>query len=173
MLDKLRSGLRVARYNMPTSSVQQRLRQLSVLNGDLSRLLDNQSMGLGKKLKGDSHLPTHFLLRDCREAVELYELIRKSYVCDCDEPHITNFGLHCPSHDALLRLPDSKNREWTFELVFPPGNRRASSSSDFIIEDSTSGSIAASDTAIIKDKTDKRCVVIHFTTGKGTTITYI
>jgi hypothetical protein len=31
---------------MPTSSVQQRLRQLSVLNGDLSRLLDNQSMGL-------------------------------------------------------------------------------------------------------------------------------
>ncbi|KAH8746033.1 hypothetical protein BGZ57DRAFT_936044 [Hyaloscypha finlandica] len=139
ILDKFRTSLRVAKYSRPQSSFQQRLSQLSKLNKDLNRLLDGDDTHLpsSRSSKGDSKAP-QFLVRDYREVIELYEFIRREgYDCECDNPHVTNFGLHCPAHLALVALPDFKSHKWDFELVLPPSRGRESTQSGLsVLEES-------------------------------------
>src|SRR4051812_15619863 len=115
ILGKLRSGFRVAKYSMPQSNVQIRLTQVSILNGDLARLLDGEQM-ISSTIIEDHRTPTRFLLRDCHEAIGLYDAIQEGYNCDCVEPHVANFGLSCPVHTALPTVPDIKSYKWEFEI---------------------------------------------------------
>jgi len=147
VLDKLRTGFRVARHNMPRSSVQQQLGQLSTWNKDLVRLMNDQLLEPGLK-STDEPQPTQFLLRDCHEAVEIYNVIREGYDCECDEPHITNFDLHCPAHTALVTVPDIQSYKWKFELVIPPKQRRESTTSLL--------SVPSTDTAVDKHESQER-----------------
>jgi hypothetical protein len=109
------------------------------LNKDLNRLLDGDDTHLpsSRSSKGDSKAP-QFLVRDYREVIELYEFIRREgYDCECDNPHVTNFGLHCPAHLALVALPDFKSHKWDFELVLPPSRGRESTQSGLsVLEES-------------------------------------
>lgn len=119
ILGKLRSGYRVAKCSMPQSSVQLQLTQLTILNGDLSRLLDGPQMASFSIVEDESQ-PARFLLRDWHEAVELYEVIRQGYNCDCMKPHITNFGLRCSEHTSLpVQKLDVESNKWEFELLVP------------------------------------------------------
>lgn len=118
-MEKFRSNLRVARHSFPQSSVQERLGQLSTLNGDLTRLLNGQQLTTASTAKTNPTLPIKFLIRDYHQAEELYEFIRKGYACNCDNPHIANFRLHQPSK-GLLAFSDSRKYKWTFNIVFSP-----------------------------------------------------
>ncbi|KAH7409371.1 hypothetical protein BKA64DRAFT_664786 [Cadophora sp. MPI-SDFR-AT-0126] len=117
----LRSRLRVARQSLPLSSVQERLGQLRTLNGDLTRLMNGQPMNNTCMVQSSPNFPTRFLIRDCDQAKHLYELMDKGFLCDCNEPHIANFGLHRPSK-RLHPFASSKIYKWKFDILFPPLN---------------------------------------------------
>jgi hypothetical protein len=101
---------------------------LSKLNKDLNRLLDGDDTHLASSRRSKARPEARqFLVRDYQEAIELYEFIRhEGYDCECDNPHVTNFGLHCPAHSAPAAHPDFKSHKWDFELVLPPSRRRES-----------------------------------------------
>ena len=130
MLENFRTSLRVAKYNKPQSSFQQRLGQLTTLNADLNRLLDENHHAYSRLPKDEPKVP-QFLVRDYQEAIELYDFVRREgYDCECDNPHVTNLDLHCPAHSTLAALPDFKSHEWEFELVLPPSERQQFTLSD-------------------------------------------
>ncbi|KAE9378877.1 hypothetical protein N431DRAFT_478013 [Stipitochalara longipes BDJ] len=140
VLDKFRSSLRVAMYNKPQSSFQQRLARLNQCNKDLNRLLDGDDLHLSPSASSQSPrveaTSPQFLVRDCQEVIQLYQFIlREGYDCDCNDPHETNFGLNCPAHSALVALPDFKGHKWDFELVLPPSDRRESGVSELSVLD--------------------------------------
>lgn len=136
MLEKFRTSLRVAKCNQPQSTFQRRLGQLTTLNADLNRLLDEHHPAPSRSQKHGLKGP-QYLVRDYQEAIELYDFIRKEgYDCECDNPHVTNFGLDCPAHSALVALPDLKSHQWKFELVLPPsGHEQSTLSHTTILEE--------------------------------------
>ncbi|KAG4442073.1 hypothetical protein IFR05_002467 [Cadophora sp. M221] len=146
-LQKFRSNLRVARYSFPQSSVQERLSQLSTMNNDLRRILDDPPPPATCVVRSTSFLPQGFLVRDYHEAEELYGLIRNGYACDCDDAHIANFGLHCSLTNALLAPKVAKNHRWTFDIMFTPGKGRTDRHAELLQPLITSGSVVVSETA--------------------------
>ena len=139
---------------MPQSTVQQRLNQLSTLNGDLVRLLNSHP--LAPSQPESTSQPIQFLLRDCHEAVDLYEVISEGYSCDCNEPHVANFCLHQAPHTLLTSLPGIRRDKWTFELLFPSGRAESSSPTRLLLPGHSGETILESDASTIADQSDER-----------------
>lgn len=80
--------------------------------------MDGQPLATHGTLQSSPGFPIRFLIRDYHQAEDLYELMDKSYVCGCNEPHVANFGLHRPSK-KLHCFSNSKTYKWRFDIFFP------------------------------------------------------
>ncbi|KAK3318120.1 hypothetical protein B0H66DRAFT_225769 [Apodospora peruviana] len=119
----IRITLRHAKASFSQGYLSERLAELHKLNVDLSRLLNLPSPPNPRTERPTEEKPIRmpFLHRDVTEAEEIYKAVCGSYLCKCNDPHITSLGFYCPSCGPPRRLssPALKHEhEWTFELVF-------------------------------------------------------
>jgi hypothetical protein len=85
-------------------------------NAQLQRLLNDQQ-GYRKKGIDKCAENSPCLLRDYSQAVELYEVIRYAYACECADAHIANLRL-VPAEREVHEMSRC-DEKWTFEMIFP------------------------------------------------------
>lgn len=116
--------------SMSGFSIQNRLYRLKALNKNLRRLLDEPpGISLGAPPRESRRILSAsctFLHRDYKEPIEVYNVISQGYACNCDGPHLTNLGYHCPLCVAPFAPSKTTKHEWTFELIFTPQQHPAS-----------------------------------------------
>ncbi|PVH88845.1 hypothetical protein DL98DRAFT_648174 [Cadophora sp. DSE1049] len=153
-LGGLRWQSRVKRCFRSQLSVQERLRQLRKLNKDLTRLLDVSQPTTTFKPQNNPSIPTNFLVRDCHQAKDLYELMGQSYICNCNEPHVANFGLHRPSKN-LHCFTSSKTYKWRFDVLFPLAEPKQPQSLGTLQQSSGDEAILADEKVAATDVSDE------------------
>ncbi|MCJ1467361.1 hypothetical protein MMC07_005985 [Pseudocyphellaria aurata] len=128
VLRRFRASLRNVRHCLPNSSVQVHLNSLKSYSSDLERLLaDRPFISIVSCQKSTAPFK-RYLRRDYSCAIGIYDALYDGYRCDCDAPHLAQFGLPRISEDFGAESDDAISDE-QFELVFPVDNLHSFSTS--------------------------------------------
>ena len=117
--------MRQVRYNLPQSSLKERLDQLTTYNTQLDRLMANRSLPSQPPLHQRPGPSRRYLLRDRSHAIDIYNALCDGYQCECTDPHRANFGL--PRISDKIRTNSGLMSAWQFELLFAteaPGRKK-------------------------------------------------
>ncbi len=93
---------------------------MSEINRDLRRLLQSDAVSFTQTVTKSNSEYVKFLHRESIDLRELYDTVRHSYDCRCDEPHLATLGCRCPSCQTPFSSPKMKLSSWTPELLLWP-----------------------------------------------------
>lgn len=134
VFEKIKATFR-SRENLPHVKIEKRLKEASIINSQLRRLLEGEMEAVPPSLINTNKRPTlmgsgKFLHRDYEDAKSLHDALRKVYACECHEVHFANLGCHCKSCLSPF-MPASPERTdtWTFELLLEASDDTANSES--------------------------------------------
>ncbi len=108
--------MRHVRFNLPQSSLKERLDRLTACNTQLDRLLTNRSLPSQPRLHQRPGPSRRYLWRDRSHAIDIYNAICDGYQCECAAPHRANFAL--PRMSDKIRTDSGLSSVWDFELLF-------------------------------------------------------
>ncbi|KAL9120120.1 MAG: hypothetical protein Q9187_003324 [Circinaria calcarea] len=118
LLRKFRANVREIKQSLPQSSLRDRLDSLTKYNYQLKRLMTDRSSPRNVTSKTVSVPSRRYLRRDSSHVVDLYNVIYNGYQCNCDVPHLANFGLPQISDHSQTDSTCLIN-DWQFDLLFP------------------------------------------------------
>ncbi|MCJ1405771.1 hypothetical protein MMC11_009001 [Xylographa trunciseda] len=122
LLRKFRATIRNVKLNLPQSSIRERLEELTTYNGQLQRLFTDRSIP-SNVIPTTKAVPVRrYLRRECGRAVDIYNAVCNSYQCDCESPHVANFGLPRLS-DNFQADSNGFIGNWQFEFLFAVDDR--------------------------------------------------
>ncbi|MCJ1393441.1 hypothetical protein MMC18_006316 [Xylographa bjoerkii] len=122
LLRKYRATIRNVKLNLPQSSIRERLEELTAYNGQLQRLFADRSIPSNATSTIKAVKARRYLHRECSRAVDVYNAVCNSYQCDCESPHVANFGLPRLS-DNFQADSNGFIRNWQFEFLFAVDDR--------------------------------------------------
>ena len=120
LLRRFRAKVRQVKYNLPQSSLKERLDRLTAHNVQLGRLLTDRSLPSASDHSKRSKPAKKYLHRDSSHAVDVYNAICDGYQCDCSVAHLANFRL--PGISSDTRTNSGLLSGWQFELLFAIGD---------------------------------------------------
>src|SRR5438105_2132380 len=117
---KVRPRILTSQMSIPTP-IQRHVDDVSRVNQNLANCLLNPRMPLPllHEMRGlqDRRKLFH---QDHDMPTDVFNAIRKAYVCRCKEPHVANFGCKC----LICKTPFEESRsgedKWACEILFPP-----------------------------------------------------
>ena len=107
------------KYNLPQSSLKERLDRLTAQNVQLDRLLTDRSLPSALDDSKRSKPTRRYLRRDSSHAVDIYNAICDGYRCECNVAHLASFSL--PGLSSDTRTDSGLVSDWQFELLFATG----------------------------------------------------
>ena len=92
--------------------------ELTAYNQQLQRLWTDRSLPTSAAPPTKAVPAKKYLRRDCSRVVDIYNAICNGYQCNCEKPHVANFGLPELSDNSQ---PDSKDvvANLQFDFLFP------------------------------------------------------
>ncbi|MCJ1381136.1 hypothetical protein MMC17_004245 [Xylographa soralifera] len=122
LLRKCRATIHNVKLNLPQSSIRDRLEELTAYNRQLQRLFTDRSIPSNATSSNKAVPARRYLRRECSRAVDVYNAVCNGYQCDCESPHVANFGLPRLS-DNFQADSNGFIRNWQFEFLFAVDDR--------------------------------------------------
>ena len=121
MLEKIRPKGLPTRINKEKSNERRRLDEIAKINKKLANYLIDPQFSVPLPSEKDKVYDyQHYFHRDRQTPIYIFEVIRKTYTCTCEQPHYVDFRCRCPSWNHPFKDGEAHKNLWMGEVTFMP-----------------------------------------------------